>query len=221
ADVEGALPFAAFMREHAAAAADAGVVEQEMDPVGVLLTGDLIGEALDVLLVGDVGQMGGDAQPLRQPFELAQPLGLGHRGGRHAAHGDVAALGHELARELAAHAGAASGDDRNSAGEILHATLLPRRPEATEKHGILVAQCFSKHSFLWARSIRACGRRKRRSIFRRSAAMRGSWKRSATTGWSSRRPRTIPSCYWPWPPGPPPASCSVLLSPLLFRAARR
>ena len=120
ADVEGALPFRALVRDHAAAAADAGVVEQQMDLVGVVLLGDLGGEALDVIFVGDVGDMGGDAQALRQALDLAQPLGLGHRRRRHVAHGDAAALGHELAGELAPHARAAAGDDGDPPCEILH-----------------------------------------------------------------------------------------------------
>ena len=64
--------------------------------------------------------MGGDAQALRQPFDLAKPLGLRHRLGGDIAHRDVAALGDQLARELAAHARAAPGDDRDLSGKILH-----------------------------------------------------------------------------------------------------
>ncbi len=56
ADVEGALPFRALVRDHAAAAADAGVVEQQVDLVGVVVARHLGGEALDVVLVGDVGR---------------------------------------------------------------------------------------------------------------------------------------------------------------------
>ena len=64
--------------------------------------------------------MGGDAQPLRQLFDLAQPLGLRHRLGRDVAHRDIAAFGDELARQLAAHARAASGDDGDLSSKILH-----------------------------------------------------------------------------------------------------
>src|SRR5580704_13499148 len=68
--------------------------------------------------------MGGDAQPLRQLFDLTQLLGLGHSIRRDIAHRDVAALGHQLARQFAAHARAAPGDDRDLSGKILHGRSL-------------------------------------------------------------------------------------------------
>ena len=64
--------------------------------------------------------MGGDAQSLRQLFHLAQPFGFRHRLAGDVAHRDIAAFGNELTHKLAAHAGAASGDNRDSSGEILH-----------------------------------------------------------------------------------------------------
>ena len=44
ADVEGALPRVAGVGEQAAAAADAGIVEQKMDPVGLVLLGQFVAE---------------------------------------------------------------------------------------------------------------------------------------------------------------------------------
>ena len=76
ADVEGPFPLLARVGEQAAAAADAGVVEQQMDPVGRLLLGQLVAKARQLVLDRDVGDMGGDAQALRQLFDLAQPLRL-------------------------------------------------------------------------------------------------------------------------------------------------
>jgi len=64
--------------------------------------------------------MGGDAQALRQLLGFAQPLGLGHRLHRNIAHRDVAAFSNQLPRQFAAHARAASGDDGEFSGEILH-----------------------------------------------------------------------------------------------------
>ena len=64
--------------------------------------------------------MRGDAQALRQPFDLAKPLCPRHRIRGDIAHRDVAALGNQLARELAAHARAAAGDDGGLSGKILH-----------------------------------------------------------------------------------------------------
>src|SRR6267142_539065 len=121
ADVEGLFPLLARVGEQAAAAADAGVVEQQMDLVGRLLLGELITEAQQLILNRDVGDMRGDAQALRQLFHLAKPLGFRHRSCRDIAHRDIAALGDELARELAAHARAAPGDNGGLSGKILHA----------------------------------------------------------------------------------------------------
>src|ERR1700716_4587389 len=64
--------------------------------------------------------MRGDAQPLRQLFHLAKPFCFGHRVRRHVAHRDIAALGDQLPRQLAAHARAAPGDDSDLSGKILH-----------------------------------------------------------------------------------------------------
>jgi hypothetical protein len=53
------------MGDHAAAA-DAGVVEQEMDPVRVVLPGDLVAKPFDRCRIGYIGNVGGDAQALAQ-----------------------------------------------------------------------------------------------------------------------------------------------------------
>ena len=74
----------------------------------------------ELILDRNVGGVGGDAQPLRQSLHFAEPLGLGHCIGRDIAHRDIAAFGHELAREFAAHACAASGDYGELSGKILH-----------------------------------------------------------------------------------------------------
>ncbi len=112
ADIEGSLPGRPAVGDHAAAAGDAGVVEQQVDVIGLVLLGDLVPEALQGGLVGDIGDMGGDAHDLGDAVGGGQRDGLGHVRGRDVAHGHVAALGHQLAGELAAHAGAAAGDDR-------------------------------------------------------------------------------------------------------------
>jgi hypothetical protein len=83
--------------------------------------------------------MRGDAQALRQLFHFAKPLGFRHRFSGDIAHRDIATLGDQLARELAAHACAASGDDGGFSGKFLHGispTLLPTmsgsRPRARD-----------------------------------------------------------------------------------------
>jgi hypothetical protein len=111
--------------DHAAAATDAGIVEQQMDLVGVLLFGGFVAEALHLRLVGYVGDMGGDAEPLRQALRLTEPSGLRHRSSGDIAHRDITAFGHKLAHQLAAHARAAAGDDGDPAGKILHGVSLP------------------------------------------------------------------------------------------------
>ena len=124
ADVERALPFVARIDEEAATATDAGIVEQEMDAIGLVLLGELVTEAHHLGFVGHIGDMRGDALALIEPGCLAEPLGLGHRATRHVTQRDAAALGRELPRQLATHARAAAGDDGNPARKILHA--IPR-----------------------------------------------------------------------------------------------
>src|SRR5690349_10245959 len=77
ANVERALPFVAAIRNHAAAAADTSVVEQQMDLVGLVTVGNLIAKPLDPRSVGDIGDVRCDAQPLRQSGCLAEPLRFG------------------------------------------------------------------------------------------------------------------------------------------------
>ncbi len=83
ADVERALPFIALVDEEVAAAADAGIVEQEMDAVAVAVAwpprresaatcGSSATSAICVVM----------RWPWRRPLGLAEPLGLGHGAGR-------------------------------------------------------------------------------------------------------------------------------------------
>src|SRR6266446_168550 len=65
ADVERALPFVAAIGNHAAAAADTGVVEQQVDLVGLVAVGNLVAKPLDLRPVGDISDVCRDAQPLR------------------------------------------------------------------------------------------------------------------------------------------------------------
>src|SRR5690348_7361412 len=60
ADVERPFPLLAAMREHAAAAADTGIVEEEMDLVCAVTLGDLVAIPLDLRLVRHVGEMSRD-----------------------------------------------------------------------------------------------------------------------------------------------------------------
>ena len=123
ADVEGALPLLAAVGKHAGAAADPGVVEQEMDPVHLVLLLDFVAEALHLGFVGHIDDVRCDTQALRQALLLAEPLGLGHACCRDVAQGHAATFGHELAHQFATHARAAAGDHSQPSCQILH--LLP------------------------------------------------------------------------------------------------
>src|SRR5215469_10170040 len=122
-DVEGPLPFLSAVGDHTAAAADTGIVEEEMDLIGAETLGDLVAKSLDLRLVGYIGEMRRDTQALRQPRRLAQPPGFRHPLRRDIAHRDIAGLGGQLAYELSPHSRTAPCDDRDPAREILH--LLP------------------------------------------------------------------------------------------------
>src|SRR5258708_1632198 len=118
--VEGALPLVPAVRDHAATAADPGIVEQQMDTVGRVLVCGFVAKAHHVSFAGHVGEMRGDAQALRKPRSLALSSRLRHAVLRDIAHGDVTALGHQQAYQLAPHSRAATGDDSNPAGEFFH-----------------------------------------------------------------------------------------------------
>jgi hypothetical protein len=86
---------------------------------------NLIAEPLHLRFVGDIGDVRGDAQALRQPRRLAELLRFCHRVRKDVAHHDAAAFGNQLANELPAHPGAAARDDCDPACEVLHASSLP------------------------------------------------------------------------------------------------
>src|SRR5690349_13863027 len=120
ADVERALPFVAAIGNHAAAAADTRVVEQQVDLLGLVTVGNLVAKPLDLRPVGDISDVRRDPQPLRQSRRLAQPLRFGQAGRRDVAHCDIAGFRHQLADQLAAHAAAAAGDYRGPPREFSH-----------------------------------------------------------------------------------------------------
>src|ERR1044072_7906520 len=139
ADVEGALPLFARVGEQAAAAANAGIVEQQMDLVGRLLLDQVVAKTLEMRLYRAVGKVGGDALSLLHFFGLADFFGFAHSLRGDVAHRDIAAFGDELTRQFAAHARAASGDDGKFSGEILHGGTDP--------------SCQSLGKFLMARPV--------------------------------------------------------------------
>ena len=120
ADVERAFPFVAAIGDHAATAADTGVVEQQVDFVGLVTVGNLVPKPLDLRPVANIGDVRRDAQPLRQSRRLAQPLRFRQAGRRNVAHCDIAGFCHQLADQLAAHSAAATGDNRGPPSEFGH-----------------------------------------------------------------------------------------------------
>ena len=80
ADVERALPFVAVIGNHAAAAADTGVVEQQVDLVGLVAVGNLGAKPLDLRPVGDIGDVRRNAQPLLIHRMSAQGVHPGESG---------------------------------------------------------------------------------------------------------------------------------------------
>ena len=77
------------MGDHAATAPDAGVVEQQMDPVGIVAIRHFISEPLHLRRVGHVGCMRGEAQALRQSRHLTEPVRLCYPGRRDVAHRNI------------------------------------------------------------------------------------------------------------------------------------
>ncbi len=128
ADIERAVPFVAAADDHAVAAADAGIVEEQMDLVGRVLRRDRVAKFFHLAAIRNIRLMRRDPQALRHARRIAEPLRFLHRRGRDIAHGDMTAFGCELADELAAHAGAAAGDDRNFPREIFHLSRLSIAP---------------------------------------------------------------------------------------------
>src|SRR6516225_366307 len=141
-----------------------------MDLVGLLLLGELVAKALEMVLYRDVGDMRRHAQALRQFLGLAEPLGLGHRGFRNIAHRDIAALGNELPGELAPHARAATGDDGDLSSKFLHGTSAPPLVGLFLRHWRAApatrAKCSSAATKRKSRSKRRA--RLTRGIFRRT-----------------------------------------------------
>src|SRR4029077_14104900 len=107
----------------AAAAADTGVVEQQVDLVGLVTVGNLVAKPLDLRPVGDIDDVRRDAQPLRQSHRLAQPVRFHQAGRRDVAHCDIAGFRHQLADQLAGPAAAAAGGYRGPPSEFGHVYL--------------------------------------------------------------------------------------------------
>jgi hypothetical protein len=118
AHAERLLPQRAIAGDEAAAATDAGVVEQQVDVID--LARHRRGKRRDLRFVRDVGDERDDLRAVR----LAELPGHFHRRGRDVAHCDVTAFGRQLTRQLPSHARPATSDDRRLALEVFHAGNL-------------------------------------------------------------------------------------------------
>jgi hypothetical protein len=115
-DGERALPLLPSVADEAAAAADAGVAEDQVDVIAGVPRQQLIAEPQDLRLVGHVAGMAGDPDAGRG----ARPRrgrSLRDGAGVQVACRDRAALRRQLADKLAAHAGATAGHHRELARE--------------------------------------------------------------------------------------------------------
>src|SRR5262249_53249893 len=120
AHVEGALPLGAVALAEAAAAADAGVVEEQVDVLGRVLLDAGVAERHHLTLVRHAADVSGHASA-PAGAGLGRLFRLRHVPGRSVADRDSTALGDELPGELASHTRAAAGYDGQLAPEVLHA----------------------------------------------------------------------------------------------------
>jgi hypothetical protein len=110
--------------DHTATAPDAGVIEQQMDHVGIVAIRHLFSELLYLRCVGDVGHMPCEAQAMRQPSRFTERVRLRHPRRREVAHRDVAPFRNQLAHKFPPHSRAAAGNDSSPAREIFHGRNL-------------------------------------------------------------------------------------------------
>jgi hypothetical protein len=115
-DGEHTLPLVAVIFDETAAAADAGVIEDQVDVVADVLFEHLIAKPQDLRLVGHIAGMAGD-QHARRRIRPCHHRGLLDRLRVEVAGRDRATLRGELADELPAHARRAAGDHRELPGE--------------------------------------------------------------------------------------------------------
>ena len=128
AHVEGGLPLVASVCNETSATADAGVVEQQVDVLRVVISPHGLGERDQLCFLRHVGHECRDQGAFRR-VSYAEREGFGHVLGRHVAHRDMASLGTELARQLSAHARATAGDDCDPALEVFHDAKVVRSPD--------------------------------------------------------------------------------------------
>ena len=128
ADGEAAVPRLPRVGEQAASTAQTGVVEQQVDMVGVVRREHLVAKDHDRRLVADVADVARYADVRCRCGRARQRDGLGHVVDREITDRDVTALGGELHGEFATHPVAAPGDHGDLSSEVFHGrrTYRPR-----------------------------------------------------------------------------------------------
>jgi hypothetical protein len=121
---ERALPVLPAVVDEAAAAADAGVAEDQVDVIAGMLGQQLVAEPQHLRLLGNVAGMAADPDGGRGAHPR-QGRGLRHGIRVQVAGRDRASLCRQLADELTAHAGAAAGHHRELARERIHRPAPP------------------------------------------------------------------------------------------------
>src|SRR5690606_39198849 len=125
ADPEGAFPLRPVVGDEAAATADAGVVEHEVDVVGGVAVDHLVAERDDLFLHRDVAEVVGHASATGGHVVGQRVRVLGGINVQ-IAERDRTAFTRELHDELAPHAAPAPGHHGQLPLERLHGRLLPR-----------------------------------------------------------------------------------------------
>ena len=120
--IESPLPLAAITGHKTATAADAGVIEEQIDVLCLMLDHHLLAKGDQIGLFANVGHTGGDPRAGRRTGQ-AQLAGLRHRVGRQVADRDMHALCAELSGQRASNTGAAAGDDCDLIGFDVHVLL--------------------------------------------------------------------------------------------------
>ena len=116
---ERRVPLRAIFGDEAAATADASIVEQQVDVVGVMLVRHVVAEAQPLRLVRHVGDERRHERAGRCTLDR-DGLRLFERVFRHVTRGDVATLCRELAHQLPPHPRAAARHDGAPAHEVAH-----------------------------------------------------------------------------------------------------
>jgi hypothetical protein len=109
-----------------ATAANAGIVEEQIKLVGAVIAHHRLAKGQDLRLIGDIGHVRRNPDPLRYSLPVTELARLCHAWRRNIAHRYTAALGHKLAHQLAADPAASTRNYGKLARELAHSRLRLR-----------------------------------------------------------------------------------------------